>query len=92
MQESFFTSESVLPGHPDKMADYVSDSILDYYLAKDCQARVAAETMLTNKTVLLAGEISSVVKFGDPSPIDVAKEALLRLGYIGDRDWETLAR
>jgi len=55
----FFTSESVTEGHPDKMADQISDSILDAILAEDPKARVACETMLTTGMVMLAGEITT---------------------------------
>jgi len=52
-----FTSESVSRGHPDKIADQISDLVLDYFLAKDNQARVAAETLVTPHKVVVAGEI-----------------------------------
>ena len=54
-----FTSESVSEGHPDKMADQISDSILDAILAQDATARVACETMITTGFVIIAGEIST---------------------------------
>jgi len=58
MRSSFiFTSESVSEGHPDKVADQISDSIVDLFLSKDPQARVACETMTTTQLVVLAGEI-----------------------------------
>ena len=56
---SLFTSESVAEGHPDKMADQISDAVLDALLSKDPQARVACETLVKTGLVLLAGEISS---------------------------------
>ena len=59
MSKYIFTSESVTEGHPDKVADKISDAILDAYLEKDPNARVAAETVLKNNTVILAGEIGS---------------------------------
>lgn len=59
MNEFIFTSESVTKGHPDKVSDIISDSILDAYLAKDPTSRVAAETVVKNNTVILVGEISS---------------------------------
>ena len=58
MSEYFFTSESVSEGHPDKLADQVSDSILDAILAQDRTARVAAETLANTGLILLAGEIT----------------------------------
>lgn len=55
----FFTSESVTEGHPDKMADQISDSILDEILKKDKNARVACETLVTTGMVHVVGEIST---------------------------------
>ena len=52
-----FTSESVTEGHPDKVADQISDAIVDLFLSKDPEARVACETMTTTNRVVLAGEI-----------------------------------
>ncbi|HEX8484577.1 S-adenosylmethionine synthetase N-terminal domain-containing protein, partial [Sphingomonas sp.] len=58
MRSSFiFTSESVSEGHPDKVADQISDSIVDLFLSKDPEARVACETLTTTQLVVLAGEI-----------------------------------
>lgn len=57
-QRQFLTSESVTEGHPDKMADQISDAILDAILAQDPQARVACETFITNGLVSIAGEIT----------------------------------
>ena len=54
-----FTSESVTEGHPDKMADQVSDAVLDAILAEDPNARVACETMLTTGLCVIAGEITT---------------------------------
>ena len=59
MSNYIFTSESVTEGLPDKVADRISDSILDAYIEEDPTARVAAETVLKNNTVILVGEISS---------------------------------
>ena len=54
-----FTSESVSEGHPDKVADQISDAILDAHMAKDSNSRVAIETMIKSSMVILAGEITS---------------------------------
>jgi S-adenosylmethionine synthetase len=59
MQRYLFTSESVTEGHPDKMADQISDAILDEILAQDPAARVACETLLTTGLVVVAGEITT---------------------------------
>ncbi len=55
----FFTSESVTEGHPDKVCDLISDSILDAYLKKDINSRVAVETFISNGQVVVAGQITS---------------------------------
>ena len=52
-----FTSESVSEGHPDKVSDQISDSIVDLFLSKDPEARIACETLTTTQLVVLAGEI-----------------------------------
>ena len=64
---SLFTSESVSEGHPDKLADQISDAVLDLYLSKDANARVAVETLVKTGMAILAGEVTSsaVVTTGD---------------------------
>ena len=59
MRNFTFTSESVTEGHPDKMADQVSDAVLDAILAEDPQGRVACETLLTTGLCVVAGEITT---------------------------------
>ena len=54
-----FTSESVSEGHPDKVADQISDAIIDHFLAFDPQSKVACETLVTTGQVILAGEVKS---------------------------------
>ena len=54
-----FTSESVTEGHPDKMADQISDAVLDAMLAGDASSRVACETLLTTGLVVVAGEVTT---------------------------------
>ncbi|HYA66792.1 MAG TPA: methionine adenosyltransferase [Burkholderiaceae bacterium] len=73
-----FTSESVSEGHPDKVADQISDGILDALLAQDPRARVAAETLVTTGLVVLAGEITARSSVDYPS---VAREVIKRIGY-----------
>jgi len=73
-----FTSESVSEGHPDKLADQVSDSILDAILAQDPTARVAAETLANTGLVVLAGEITTTANV---DYIKVARDAIKRIGY-----------
>ena len=78
MNEYLFTSESVSEGHPDKLADQVSDSILDAILAQDPTARVAAETLANTGLVVLAGEITTTANV---DYIKVARDAIKRIGY-----------
>ncbi len=86
-----FTSESVSEGHPDKVADRISDGVLDAILAQDKYARVACETMVTTGMALVAGEIttSAVVNYQD-----VVREAIREIGYNSSHmgfDWESCA-
>ena len=57
-----FTSEQVSGGHPDKLCDYISDSILDAFLEKDPDAKVAVETLVKGKNIVVAGEVHSDAK------------------------------
>jgi len=91
MRSSYlFTSESVSEGHPDKVSDQISDAIVDLFLAKDPEARVACETMTTTNTVVLAGEIRGegiMDKQGNwapgvPEEIErTVRETVKRIGY-----------
>lgn len=78
MKNYIFTSESVSEGHPDKMADQISDSILDAILAQDSKGRVACETLLTTGLVVVGGEISTSAKINFT---DVVRDAVKRIGY-----------
>jgi S-adenosylmethionine synthetase len=73
-----FTSESVTEGHPDKMADQISDSILDAILAEDPAARVACETLVTTGLALVAGEITTSAYVEIPK---IVRDTILRIGY-----------
>jgi S-adenosylmethionine synthetase len=73
-----FTSESVSEGHPDKVCDYIADSILDAHLAQDPQARVACEVLCKGSNVILAGEISSAVAVDYER---IARDAIREIGY-----------
>ena len=75
---SLFTSESVTEGHPDKVADQISDAILDAILAKDPDARVAAETLVTTGLVLVAGEITTSCYADLPS---IIRSTVRDIGY-----------
>jgi S-adenosylmethionine synthetase len=100
MRSSYlFTSESVSEGHPDKVADQISDAIVDLFLSKDPEARVACETMTTTNTVVLAGEIRGEGIMdregnwapGVPEEIERAvRETVKRIGYEQDGfHWKT---
>ncbi|HZM34354.1 MAG TPA: methionine adenosyltransferase [Burkholderiales bacterium] len=79
MSDFLFTSESVSEGHPDKVADQISDAVLDAILKQDKTSRVAAETLVKDNLVVLAGEITTNarVKYEE-----VARNAIRRIGYI----------
>ncbi len=76
-----FTSESVSGGHPDKVADQISDAILDAYLAEDPDSRVACETMIKNNMVFIAGEITSN---GNPELEPIVRKTINEIGYDDD--------
>lgn len=78
MSSYIFTSESVTKGHPDKVCDIISDSILDAYLKEDKASRVAVETVVKNNTVILVGEVSSQADINIES---VVRNAIKAIGY-----------
>ena len=78
MSKYTFTSESVTEGHPDKMADQVSDSVLDAILTEDPNARVACETLLTTGLCIVAGEITTEAYVDIPK---IARETIAGIGY-----------
>lgn len=78
MKNYLFTSESVSEGHPDKMADQISDGVLDAILAQDPKGRVACETMLTTGLVAIAGEITTSAKVNFS---EIARDVIKRIGY-----------
>jgi len=77
-QKHLFTSESVTEGHPDKVADQISDAVLDTLLAQDPMSRVACETMVTTGLVIVAGEVTSK---GTLNVKNVVREIIRRIGY-----------
>src|ERR1700727_3098312 len=76
--EFLFTSESVTEGHPDKIADQISDGVLDAVLAQDPRGRVACETLVNTGLVVVSGEISTTATFDVQ---DIARETIERIGY-----------
>jgi S-adenosylmethionine synthetase len=79
-----FTSESVSEGHPDKVCDRVSDTIVDLFLSKDPEARVACETLTTTNQIVLAGEVRCAAEINDDEIEQAAREAVRDIGYEQD--------
>jgi S-adenosylmethionine synthetase len=82
-QRYIFTSESVSEGHPDKVSDYIADSILDAHLEQDPNARVACEVLCKESTLVIAGEITST---GQVDAEAVARRAIREIGYIDETE------
>jgi len=88
-EQFFFTSESVTEGHPDKVADAISDSILDAIIEKDKGGRVACETLVTTGLALIAGEITTTCYVDMPQ---IVRNTIRDIGYNSSRmgfDWQT---
>jgi len=81
--KKLFTSESVTEGHPDKLCDYISDSILDEYLKKDSNARVGCEVVAGKNTIFVTGEITANCEIDIEK---VVRNAIKEIGYFGDTD------
>ena len=79
-----FTSESVSEGHPDKVADQISDAVLDAYLRLDPFAKVACETLVTHGAVILAGEVNSTHRLSDDDLHEVVCDVIRNIGYIDE--------
>ncbi|MGQ9644958.1 MAG: methionine adenosyltransferase [Thermodesulfobacteriota bacterium] len=91
MTDFLFTSESVTEGHPDKVADQISDAILDAIIREDPKARVACETMVTTGMAIIAGEITTSCYVHMPA---IVRETIKEIGYNDSAmgfDWETCA-
>ena len=87
--KKLFTSESVTEGHPDKLCDLISDSLLDEYLRKDKMSRVAIETVAGKDLILVTGEVTSTAKINIEQ---VVRNTIKSIGYLGkdyDIDYET---
>ncbi|MFW6078296.1 MAG: methionine adenosyltransferase [Gemmatimonadota bacterium] len=78
------TSESVSEGHPDKVADRISDAVVDAYLARDPEARVACETLVTQNFVCIAGEVRSRASISGEEIEALARDAIRAIGYVDD--------
>ena len=91
MSRFLFTSESVTEGHPDKVADQISDAVLDAIMAQDKKGRVACETLVTTGLCLVGGEITTSCYVHVP---DVVRQTIKEIGYNNSSmgfDWETCA-
>jgi len=87
----FFTSESVSEGHPDKVCDKISDTILDAYLTIDKNARVAVEALVTTNLVIISGEINSRTIIPENEIILLVRDVIKNIGYdFGDFNWKSL--
>jgi S-adenosylmethionine synthetase len=85
-----FTSESVSEGHPDKVCDRISDTIVDAYLGAEPEARVACETLATTNKVVIAGEVRGPSSITSEKVIDLARSAIRDIGYEQDGfHWKT---
>ncbi|MEJ5360034.1 MAG: methionine adenosyltransferase [Desulfobacterales bacterium] len=90
-EKFFFTSESVTEGHPDKVADQISDAILDAIIAEDKRCRVACETLVTTGLAFIAGEITTSTYVEMPQ---IVRDTIRDIGYNSSRmgfDWQTCA-
>ena len=78
-----FTSEVVSPGHPDKCADIIADSIVDRLIIEDSNSRVASEVFVAGKHVVIGGEVKSNAKLTQNDYEKIVKDALAKIGYDG---------
>ena len=79
----YFTSESVSEGHPDKIADQISDAIIDAYLAQDPSSKVACEVLVTTGQVIIAGEVKSKANVDAQR---IAREVINKIGRASCRE------
>jgi len=82
-KQYLFTSEVVSPGHPDKCADIIADSIVDKLIIEDSESRVASEVFVAGKNVVIGGEVKSNCQLSDKDYEDLVKDALSKIGYDG---------
>ena len=90
-RDYFFTSESVSEGHPDKICDKISDTILDAYLSEDKDSRVAVETLVTTNLVVISGEVRSEAKISENDIESITRNVIKDIGYdFGDFDYQNV--
>ena len=81
-----FTSESVSMGHPDKVADQISDAVLDFCLKDDPMSRVACETLVTTDLAVVAGEITTEAPLNRAAIDSLVREVISDIGYVADNE------
>lgn len=92
MKNYIFTSESVSEGHPDKICDQISDSIIDLYLEEDPQSRVAVETLATTNKVVLAGEVRGPASITYDRLVERARDTIRQIGYEQEGfNWQSVS-
>ena len=82
-KQYLFTSEVVSPGHPDKCADIIADTIVDKLIIEDKNSRVASEVFVAGKNVIIGGEVKSTCQLSDKDYEELVKDALAKIGYDG---------
>lgn len=82
-KQYLFTSEVVSPGHPDKCADIIADTIVDKLIIKDKNSRVASEVFVAGKNVIIGGEVKSTCQLSNKEYEELVKDALAKIGYDG---------
>ena len=91
MQDYLFTSESVSEGHPDKVCDRISDSIVDLYISQDPSARTAIETLATTNRVIISGETSSNAVIMYEDIVESVRQTIKEIGYAQKGfNWQTV--
>ena len=92
MSKYYFTSESVTEGHPDKLCDYISDTLLDEYLKQDPDSRVAIETFAAKDEISIAGQVTSKAKINEEEIEKTTRNLIKEIGYDNskkDIDYKT---
>ena len=85
MSKNIFSSESVGPGHPDKLCDQISDAILDAYLSGDKESRVAVECFVKNDLLVIGGEVTSKAGLTNKDIEEIARKTIIEIGYDKDK-------
>ena len=78
---SYFTSEAVSAGHPDKICDQISDALLDFCVAYDKNSRVAIECLVTERVLVIAGELTTNAILNNDLIVEIARRKIKEIGY-----------